>query len=260
MDKPMHHLYLFMQSALVRVRLNGFPLLEYNGRNPVGLAPPLNELLVGEENELEIDFLPTILNDGRISTVREAFVEGAIKAYTEDDIVAPETGEIVHEFRWVDLLNEQSLKVLPFTAKMKFGAEGPSFRSRLLQSEIIDDEEALIDYLIHFLSVFKRRDFAALRIEMEPKIQDLAAAYYESVEERLVSDRSFFEEMFWPAGILSDFEIKDIMLEKCCGGRIWKASIKPGRPFLQSLPDAEGTYYTLDVYIGKVDNRFCVVR
>lgn len=255
-EKPIFHLNLTLRACLARITLNGFQLLAADARAPISLAPPINQLLVGKGNVLEIQALPTITREG-MSSPLDIDITGSVSAYQAGDIVAPDAGgEIVLPID-VRTALAGAVPSIPLLMKLEFDNEGPAFPELFREAEIIEDPEPLLAYATHLRDLFAAGDVAGLVKEFGPKIQDFGTAYYTRMHDDFVA---FVQNNLLPAPMDLAFKETDILPVSMCEGRIWELQRKPLRPLLQTMPDKDGGQFEIPVYVARVDGALRVVR
>ncbi|MDI1483689.1 hypothetical protein [Polyangium sp. y55x31] len=257
--KPIFHLNLTLRACLARITLNGFQLLAVDARAPISVAPPINQLLVGKGNVLEIQALPTITREG-MSSPLDIDITGSVSAYQKGDIVAPDAGgEIVLP---IDLRTALAGAVpsIPLLMKLEFDNEGPAFPELFREAEIIEDPEPLLAYATHLRDLFAAADVAGLVKEFAPKLRDYGAAY-DQTEARMRDEFvGFVQNNLLPGPMDLAFDEAEILPVSMCEGRIWELVRKPKRPLLSTLPNKAGGRFKIPVYVAREGGALRVVR
>ena len=272
---PLHHLETICQGCRVRVRLNDMPIADRVADDPdqaEWYAPPVNLYLVGRDNVIEVAVEPLEEVEDPRDALEDAEIEIAVRFVGKGEAIAPGAAPSVIEVAVheelrdrirasrerqarieTEGLEEEEIFEIPQTFFLLFDNEGPDFSDELSDAEPFDDEEALRDLALRIRDLAVAGDAAGLVAEMEPKLEAFARAYEEP---RDMFHDDLLEGLrgeFLPAGIQADFERHDVVLEPCCGGRIW-GLFRPGRrPLLQTPPDDEGGTMQIDVFVAPRD-------
>jgi hypothetical protein len=252
-----------------KVVVNGLGVAEVNAEKVGSVQYPCNTELIGKENKVEVEVMPASLTPDVLDKIA---VEGYVKKYHPDDVTGPENGEVVCTFTLeekVMALRENPLAanladVTPFALSCEFDSEeSPSFRNRLVEAELIEDEMALLDWAMAFRGMLERRDAAALYELYEPKLIDYDIAYPEDKEP---DNREWFAnwmfEKIFPQTPRIDFDRDGITPVKWCGGRIWELRRKDGYNggHLWQTEGLEGRRTRVEVYVGMVDGKIKIIR
>jgi hypothetical protein len=248
----LHHLELAFRGARVEVRLNGFLLAAEEAQVGARQAPPVNHLLVGRENVLEVGFLPT--NNDEPQTLAGVGLQAALKSYEPGGVVAPETGKVLRRFDLPACLLERAAEVeLPATVSWVFGNEGANFGARLREAPVVDDTEAVLAFGLRLRSLLQEGDHAALGELFQPKLEDYALAYGQSPEALQGQFREFARARLSAEGL--DFS-GDLSLRRECGGRLWELNTESNRPLIRATDGG----FELPVRVGLVEGALKVVR
>ena len=227
--KPIFHLNLTLRACLARVTLNGFQLLAVDARAPISLAPPINQLLVGKGNVLEIQALPTITREG-MSSPLDIDVTGSVSAYQKGDIVAPDAGgEIVLPIDVRTALAGQ-VPAIPLLMRYEFDNEGPAFPALFREAEIIEDPEPLLGHATRLRDLFAAGDVAGLVKEFAPKLRDYGVAYHQTEAHMRDEFVAFVQNNLLPGPMDLAFKETDILPVSMCEGRIWAAPAQAHAP------------------------------
>lgn len=269
MGHPIYHLDIICERCEVRVALNDMPIARLRAVTEAEwFAPPVNPYLVGSENMVEIEVHPVISPDGEPIDLAQALVDVAVRRFEKGEPVAPGTGDPVLEVavhtelaeRIREAREEEEELEIPQTFFHLFDNEAISAAAELRDAEPFDDEGALRDYAIRLRDIAGARDAAALVAEMEPKIQAYMAAYDEPREPFYDSLLGGMRDELLAQGVRTDFERDDVLLEPCCGGRLWILRRPDGGPFLQTEPDAEGSTMQMEIVVAPRDGALKIVR
>lgn len=258
-DNPIYHIELTVGGCLILMTLNGFPLVSGPRKSTRTESPPVNHLLVGKGNRLEITATPFVNDKGDLSSIAGVTLRGTVKSFQEGDAVAPETGEVVASFNVAEMISKGQTG-FPVHIVVNFDTDGPEFRSLLLDGAAIHAEKDVVRYGLHLRDLLRRGDVAALYTEFEPKLIDFARAYYEDVTDARPEFLDFMSGQFLPARPVVDFGEDRIRAVSYCGGRVWKLLVDPGEEFLTTTPTEEDSRLVIPVYVGLVDGKPHVVR
>lgn len=256
---PLYHLNLTLRGGVARISLNGFPVLGIDARRPISAAPPLNAFLVGADNVLTIEALPADAA-GRLASAEQIEIEGAVAAFEEGDIVAPDaSGAVVMP---VELRGAPGAPVspAPLEAAFVFDSEGASFPALFLEAEVITEPASLIAYAMRLKELAAASDAEGLAAEMVPKLRDYAAAYGDTEEAMRDELLAFLREKMFAGPMDLDFEAADLVAVPSCEGRIWEVRRRPAWPLFATMPDARGGRYQIPVHVARVDGALKVVR
>ena len=156
--QPIYHLDIYFEKCLIKVYINGFPLFIEETKSPLQFAPPINHLLVGEGNIVELEIYPTLLDDGKLSTVDNIEVEGSVKLFKSGDIVAPENGEPIFEFIYADVIKDPDIFDFPIKYSAQFDNSTINFGEVFLNGKTIEDEDRIISYGEYLLNLLSKKD------------------------------------------------------------------------------------------------------
>ena len=204
--------------------------------------------------------MPILLDNQRLSGIDNIVCRGSIKQFSEGDIVAPETGDVIAEFDFAKHIRDSGLLALPAEFKTTFNTIGPDFSQLFLNNPAIDDEESIIKYALHLKNLLTEGDVDALFGEFKNKLLDFSNAYFEDPGINRDLFYSSFEEDLAPENLILSYRDQDIIVLSWCEGRIWEIRIKPDLPFIQSREDSEGNSYSIHVFVAIVEGQIRVIR
>jgi hypothetical protein len=259
-----HHLFVRAEQCLVRVLLNGFPIVELTPGNMVfSTAPMVNQLLVGKGNELLVTLwtLPPA-EEGRVPP---ADIEGSVRRFGPKDLWAqPSAGECLATIGLDEALIDSGKRgnvELPFSlVARRFDNDGPCFRERLLEGEPIRDRNAVIDYGLRLRDWLRAQDTTNIAEQIDPKLVDYAEAYYGSVDQLRYELLGFLRGKLFARGLMLEFGADDLEATPCCNERIWRLRRPGNEPFIRTHEDADGFDSMMEVYVGVVDGQLRIVR
>ena len=268
-ERVFYHADFSVGGCWAKVTLNGFPLLPPHVSPALpqakNFAPPVNELLIGQDNQLRLEAHSVDLGGGAESTFRDLQWQGAVRCFrAAGGIFEPgEGGEVVATLGIPESLIEQDRDEplpLPITISHTFNSEGASFRELFVQGATIDDREGLMDYAMTLRSRLAAKDADGLPPEFVPKLNAYAAGYQQAPSDEEAGFREFLQQQLLPAGPDVEFERDQVELVSWCDGRVWELKRTDGRPLLLAGPDQQGATFAIPVFVGLVDGQLKVVR
>jgi hypothetical protein len=261
---PIHHLEGIVQFARADLRLNGFPLGDVEARDETAwsFAPPVNPVLAGPRNVVEVILDVSMDFDGKPLPFEKVQIELTVRRFEKGGIVEPGAGELVTRLvpppEVMKDIAEGKLKP-PVTLTHRFASQGPDFSDELYDAKPFTDEKALRDYGVKLRGLVVKRDVAGLLAEHEPKVQAWAKAYAEPIDRFRASLKEELAK-FIAAGADVAFTPDDIEARSCCGGRIWELRRKRNLPLLRTLPGEEGERSELSAFVALRGGALRIVR
>jgi hypothetical protein len=252
MDKIIYYyLDLTAINCIVKAKVNGLPAYDLIAKSGTYFAKPINELLIGKKNKLEIELIP-ILDEKDIEngTIPEYSAKGSIKLYQEGQVSSPEEGEIILKIEQIN-----KLKTLLFFNNDKF-----NFEEILINTTPILDEKAIKDYAIKLLEMLQNSDSIGLYNEFEPKFTDHEIAYYKNSIQLVEDFKKHMQNNFYPNLIQPPIQKEQLLLIAHCDKRIWQILVAPNKPLFQTEENEEGDIYSMEIYVGFINNQLKIVR
>jgi hypothetical protein len=266
--QSVYSLELFASKCINQVELNGLLLFRDNAVHGSGRSYPLNTELIGKENILSVTVLPTLLDNGVVSTFEDIIVKGTIKKYNSNETTGPESGELVSEIDFADVIAKKTRDVepvanlaslFPLSTKITFDNDDLSFRNRLLDAPVITDEKSVLDYAEKLRDILARQDLEALYVEYKPKLDDYVMAYPTEFPDPRQWFVDLFKDDFFPGGPVTEFKRDDIGFRPWCDRRIYEIFVKPAQPYFLNK-GLDGDINSIEVFIGMVDGALKIVR
>lgn len=297
-EGPYYYVELSTGGAAFFVTINDTPFFQTTSAGGAFKASPVNDRLVGENNELHVVAGPTTEPDSTdLTTPEEAELTGSVKLYQSEDLFGTQDGKTITTFNLQDTIEalreqrrrdfreriekaspserreladrEEELTSVQFPVEMTVRFDSPetqSFAEHLTDAPVIEDTTALRDYALHLRDLMQGQDSRRLYGELKVKNEDYNQAYYDSDGYEWWSDR--FED-FYASGLRTNFDRKDIGLRPLLGGRLWEIYVKNGEPDQPWNPTGRRFFKTrgengkisrMRVIVGRVDGELCIVR
>lgn len=243
-----YHLEVEARFCVVKGILNGFPIYDVDGSNPVIFSKPINAALVGKDNSL--NFIISSVKPWDLDF--EYSIKGSIKQYTSGlQMTGPDQGQTIAEF------NYQNLPA----AVLNFNNEKFDYSSLFYQNPKIEDKEALISYAKYLKEILQQRNFTLILAEFDPKLSAYSVAYSLDKEVLVKQFQDYLTDKFFYNNPILNFANEEIYLRSWCDKRVWEIGIGPEfNPFMQTEPNEEGFEYITRVFVSTVENTIKVVR
>lgn len=250
--KIYYYLELTAINCIVRAKLNGVPAYNLNAKYETYFAKPINELLIGEKNSLDIELSPIIETKDINESIElpTYYAKGSIKLYREGEVSSPEEGEMVIRIEQVNKL----------ISNFHFNNIKFDFQEIMLETKVVNSEEQVRNYAFELLNLLQNHDTAALYKAFEPKFKDHQIAYYKD-EIKLGEDfEQYMSSNFYPnlSSILIPKE--QLRLKPHCNKRIWEVQIAPDDPLFHTEENEEGDIFSIKIFIGLVNEQLKIVR
>lgn len=278
-DRPYYYVELSARGVpgSCVLTVNGLKLSRLHGET-VTLGSPVNDLLVGSDNTVTL----TITSDERSSS---GVAEGSEPASSFEDVAGSLAVERVTGDGVVDTAQaeQDALRSVALGETVQRRREGaaqplsrveleltfdsedvPSFRDRLVEAAVVEDEERVRDYAMELRDALRSRRIDDLYEAFEVKFEEYDRAFPSRAPD---DNREWFrqhagETLFDESGRQRfDFTRDDLLLERWAGGRVWELGVErddTSREFVL-VEDDEGIF-TMDVYVGEVAGELRIVR
>ncbi len=262
-----YHLEVTVGGCNSCITLNGFPLLPMENLDrpdPQRFAPPVNELLVGDDNVLELRAEATRLSSGLMSRFEDLIFKAQLRCFRKDASgnVPPGSDEVVASFtipaEMVERNREEEIP-LPVVIQHRFASQGPSYRDLFLGAAAWSNTEALLDYAMVLRDLLLARNAAGFASHFEAKLEAYQIGYAQDEEQPVAGFTRFLSQDLMPAKP-QDFTREDIEPISWCEGRVWELRQKSGAPLVVTGQDDDGASYALPVFVASLDGRLQVVR
>jgi len=223
--------------------------MEANGLiSPVNVAAPLNRALVLTDNVLMIQPVPPG-DPADFSDPSEMIIDAKLKLYSEDDVSAPENGEVL------DSQSSEGLTPIEFI----FDNEKLDFSNTFRKSVKVEDEDWIETYALKLKDLFENSDIDQLMIEFEPKLKELALAYYEPFSEYKAQFSNYMRYEIIQNSPKMDWDEKMLRLVPYCDKRLWELRVGDSE-FVITEPDSEGYENVVRVFVGVVEDELKILR
>ncbi len=267
MSGAIYHLEVTVGGCCSCITLNGFPLLPMENLvrpDPQRFAPPINELLAGDDNILEVRAEATRLGSGLMSRFDDLIFKAQLRCFRKDASgnIPPDSDEVVASFsipeEMLEMHRDEEI-LLPATITHHFASEGASFRDLFFDAAPLTDTEALRDYAMVLRDLLLDGNAAGFASHFEAKLEAYRDGYTQDEDRPLPGFAKFLAEDLMPAEP-KDFTREDIEPVSWCGGRVWELRRSDGAPLVVTGQDDEGASYALPVFVASVQDRLQVVR
>jgi hypothetical protein len=297
-ELPYYYLSLRVLDSRTTTTVNGFWVDSSDGAGSASFDSPINHILVGQSNRINVKVRPTEIEDEesgylRPSVPSEAVVEVSVKRVV-GGFVTPEAGEVLATTTLDEVIEERKRELeeqfndklqnvspserkslvdkqeelttvkFPLEIELTFDSEDvPFFRERFLEAPTIDDTTLIKDYALKLRNLLRRQNLDALYEEFEPKFEEYDKAFPSHAEP---DNRAWFkdliQEAFYSRVPLLDFKRDDLNLKRWCGGRIWELEVDRSPELKNSLLYARGEEesFFVDTFVGIEDGTLKVVR
>lgn len=279
-DRPYYYVELSVRGVpdTCVLTVNGVKVGRWHNET-VTLGKPVNHMLVGSDNTVTLTITSTEHSSSAVTERSEqtsSFEDVAgslvVERVTEDTVVVTAGEEKRDAVRSVDVgeavrqrLERSAEPTSSVELELAFDSEDvPSFRERLREAPVVDDEEELRDYAMELRDALEERRTDDLYEEFEVKFEEYDRAFPSRAPDdsrawfRQHATESLFEES---ARQRFDFTRDDLLLEPWAGGRVWELGVErddTSREFVL-VEDDEGTF-VMDVYVGDVAGDLRIVR
>lgn len=243
-----YHLEIEARYCSVLGLVNKFPIYELNGENPTSFSKPINSVLIGHENNVELVITPS----DPFHPVRGDFgISGAIKKYGKEDFTGPDQGEIIHNFKY---------EKMPL-ASFSFNNDVFNFSKLLNKSDKIENKELIVDYALKLRDLISGRKTTDLLNEFKLKLDDFAICYHISPSDLYDQFVFYLNERVFPNHPRVSFSREELNIVAWCDNRIFEIGVGLEKEeLLLTEPNEEGLEYATRVFVGLVNGIPKVVR
>jgi hypothetical protein len=245
-----YYLDLSAINCIVQCKINRLPVYYLNAKFGTNFAKPINEVLIGKNNVLEIELFPFLENITEHNMVPDYYVKGAIKIHVKGDISAPDTGE---EIIKINIENQ------PFS-KIYFNNETFSFKEIMLETVGFRDENKIKEYGIKLLNLLEGNKTEDLLEEFAPKFVDHAIAYYKEYDNLNEEFKEFIKTNYYPNSPITDIKKEQIFLQSFADNKFWQIRVFPNEMLFRTEPDIENDVYSMDIFVGMYKGDLKVLR
>lgn len=243
-----YHLEVEARFCIVKAILNGFPIYDVDGSNPVIFSKPINAALIGKNNSLSFAISSAKPEDIKF----EYSIKGSIKQYMSGlQMTGPDQGQKIAEFTYQNLP----------AAVLNFDNEKFDHSSLFYKSPKIEDRESLLDYAINLKDILQQRNYKLILAEFDPKLSVYSIAYSLDKGILVKQFRDYLNDKYYFNTPILNFSNKQIYFRSWCEKRIWEIGVGPElNPFMQTEPNEDGLEYVTRVFISTVENSLKIVR
>ncbi len=243
-----YHLEITARYCSVLGLINKFPIYELNGENPTTFSKPINSVLIGEKNGVELIITPSDLMHPEKG---DFGISGAVKKYGKEDFTGPDQGEIIHEFKY------EKMPLAAFSFRNDFF----NFNKLLNESPKIDNKEILINYGMKIRDLIAERKAEDLLNEFRFKLNDYALCYHISPDDLYEQFLFYLEDRVFPNNPRVDFIKEELNIVSWCEDRIFEIGVGLSKEeLILTEANEEGMEYATRVYVGLVNGVPKVVR
>lgn len=229
----------------VTIACNGFPIINNVFIGKCIHSIPVNQYLA-KTNTAQIAITPLSLDDvdSEIPTVKVQ-----VRSYDQNVMsVSPESGKIIAQ---TELVGYTSQNLSFFNNLLDFSSTFKSLSP-------IKSENEIIEFANQLEQMFIAENGAEILKIFQPKLNEYAIAYYEDIEEYSEGFHIFLQDEFFPLGFMQSKE--ESILTSFIDKKVWRIGYLPDIEFIRSNPNKESQGYTINIYIGRMDDKFIIIR
>ncbi len=259
---PVYYLNVSVRGYAVQIWLNDAPICRSPLDDPYLVIPSVSEWMIAGTNTLRVEVLgvapPSVPDPASPRRILVALCVGAL-----DEVVAPGQEQVLCEVR-----HEPPADAGPAAAPgMLLTAYELAIWPRWTWQDapVFGDDEAADAELWTFLEAIYgdltdgRLDAFLAREQV--KFAEVGPRYGSDPAQATAMTRAQFAEISadgpWSVAPL---QREDVVMRRCCGGRVGEFARRDGEPVLRSGSDAPGAGWSMPVFVARIDGLLEIIR